>query len=511
MTALGVPARVRPPRVTRISPAAAGRLLRLELRRNAMIWMLPLLAALFWFDTYRRSTVLPPLWTVRSMTMQWRAMFVFLPLVAGVAAWVGSRDGRRRITDLVGVTARPPWARQLSCWAATTCWALAAYLGCAASLYGVTAAQATWGGPLWSPLAVGAACIAAATALGFAAGALLPSRFTAPLLVVAMLMLLVVVSPKVTANSAYGRLSPLPTNTLGSSLGIFHPFIPDLSIVQLMFYGGIAVAALGVLGLPAIAGGRRLRGAAAVVTVVGLAAAGTGVGLAGTSYATANGVVIPALRDAASDRPILYTPACKRGRSAIPVCLHPALKAYLPALTAALAPLLGEVAGLPGAPVRVTQAARLGQIKINPVMGGTISGRPPVLHLAVTVPTDTNQYTTADFVDPLQMAAAITITHSLIGVNISGGGSLAQPAVAAGLLKAADVSLATAGGPPGPGKHGPGGQGETPWARMMPASGSPAYAAAQRFAALPAATRHAWLAAHLPALRAGHVSLARIP
>jgi hypothetical protein len=36
-------------------------------------------------------------------------------------------------------------------------------------------------------------------------------------------------------------------------------------------------------------------------------------------------------------------------------------------------------------------------------------------------------------------------------------------------------------------------------------------AAAARFAALPAATRHAWLAANLAALKAGHITLARIP
>ncbi len=36
-------------------------------------------------------------------------------------------------------------------------------------------------------------------------------------------------------------------------------------------------------------------------------------------------------------------------------------------------------------------------------------------------------------------------------------------------------------------------------------------AAAQRFAALPAATRHAWLAAHLAALRAGHLTLGQLP
>ncbi len=36
-------------------------------------------------------------------------------------------------------------------------------------------------------------------------------------------------------------------------------------------------------------------------------------------------------------------------------------------------------------------------------------------------------------------------------------------------------------------------------------------AAANRFAALSPAVRHAWLAAHLPALRAGHITPARLP
>ena len=36
-------------------------------------------------------------------------------------------------------------------------------------------------------------------------------------------------------------------------------------------------------------------------------------------------------------------------------------------------------------------------------------------------------------------------------------------------------------------------------------------AAAQRFATLPAGARHAWLAAHLAALRAGKITLAQIP
>jgi len=36
-------------------------------------------------------------------------------------------------------------------------------------------------------------------------------------------------------------------------------------------------------------------------------------------------------------------------------------------------------------------------------------------------------------------------------------------------------------------------------------------AAAQRFAALPAATRHAWLVTHLAALRADRISVSEIP
>ena len=43
------------------------------------------------------------------------------------------------------------------------------------------------------------------------------------------------------------------------------------------------------------------------------------------------------------------------------------------------------------------------------------------------------------------------------------------------------------------------------------AAGSPGYAAAQRFAAQPAAVRHAWLKRHLAALRAGQLTLAQLP
>jgi len=46
---------------------------------------------------------------------------------------------------------------------------------------------------------------------------------------------------------------------------------------------------------------------------------------------------------------------------------------------------------------------------------------------------------------------------------------------------------------------------------VLPEPGSPASLAAKRFAALSPAARHAWLAGHLAALRAGRVSLAQLP
>ena len=55
-----VPARSSPAR--RYRGFAAARLMRLELCHNAMLWMLPVVLALFWFVSYRKITAAPPIW-----------------------------------------------------------------------------------------------------------------------------------------------------------------------------------------------------------------------------------------------------------------------------------------------------------------------------------------------------------------------------------------------------------------------------------------------------------------
>jgi len=248
-----------------------------------------------------------------------------------------------------------------------------------------------------------------------------------------------------------------------------------------LFLGGVAVAGAGVLGLPATAAGRVLRRAAVVVTV----AAGAGFGLAGTAHREAHGVVIPALHDAASDRPIPYTPVCGRA-AGVPVCVHPAFRTYLQDITTALGPVLAEVAGLPGAPARVQEIPTKNGIG-NPLMGSiaTVGGSPPVFDLPVP---DPGVLSAAALIDSIRTDFVTTYIAGS-GAYVLTTGTPAQRAVEMALLKAAGVQ-------------------KPPHVPPPPAAVS---AAASRFAVLSAAARHAWLEAHLPALRAGHVTLAQLP
>jgi hypothetical protein len=452
-----------------------------------MIWLLPLLGALFYFDPLRKAAGYPPFWFVRSSVIPHELVPDFSLFAAGVAAWTGSREGRRQTVDLVTIAARPRWSTALASFAATTIWILAAFLGCVAVLYGFTATQASWGGPPWWPVATGAAVLCAFCALGFAAGVLLPGRFTAPLAALVTFLVLIVAFRVVLHEShpTFALLSPMNSVPSGDA-GVFFHYFPDLYIVQIMLFAGIAVAVLGGLGLATASGSRIVWRTAAVVTALGLAAACTGVGLAGTARVEANGVVIPAVHDAASNRPIAYTPVCQH--AVIPVCVQPAFRAYLPDVVAALNPLIHQFAGLPGAPVRVEQSSSsttpelsvaLSATDIGTLVGASanITGSPPVLHLALPELPSQPEPPSSQSLSEEQGA----FVDAFIG---PGGGTLGDPAQAA--IEAA--LLHDAGSLPSPGAE-----------------------AANRFAALAPNVQRAWLATHLRALRAGHIALAQIP
>ncbi len=306
----------------------------------------------------------------------------------------------------------------------------------------------------------------------------------------------------------------LPTNSNGNfdgnaqaDSGIFYRWLPDLPIARIMFLAGIAVAALGLTGLPARAGGRWLRGAAAVLTLAGVASAGTAVGLASSAQIAAHGVVIPALHDAANDAPITYTPVCGRA-AGVPVCLNPAYGRWLPDVTGALAPVLAEVAGLPGAPVRATQvAASYPSGGDGPPQPITLGGHPPVLRMQLgllNTPGPCGFCAGRARRTSSRARLQLLFAHAFVGAGDSPG-SPVQQAVQAALLQGAGIPFAAqpeliAGTENFPGAR----------AAPGPATG-PVYAAARRLATLPAAARHAWLAAHLAALRAGRLTLEELP
>ena len=368
------------------------RLLRIELRRSAMVWLSPLAIALFLAVTLEKVLRLPPMWDERASTMQTYMALLVAPLV-GCAAWTGSRERRSRIDDLVEATARPRWVRQLVSWGATTAWAAAVYLACVAALYAVTAAQATGGGPLFWPVWVGLACLPAFTAVGFAAGAWLPSRFTAPLATVGAFFALALSTQPIMGSSSPWQLTPLVSSPWGvgdsGAIGTFYHYLPDLAIAQVMFLVGLSASVLGLLGVPGRSGGRRLRLAATAVMSAGLVAMGTAVALVGSAHLGPGGmIVVPALHDATDDRPIQYVPTCSR--TPVQVCMNPTYRIYLAAVADDLAPLLRELAGVPGAPARLSQVAtvfalgRGNQVSVT-MAGPVFGGSPPVLHFVLPV------------------------------------------------------------------------------------------------------------------------------
>ena len=273
---------------------------------------------------------------------------------------MGSRDGRRGTADLVTATPRPRWTRP------------AGHLGRDRGL--------GRGAPTWSSWASCSAStrtqgvqgraavvvgrgrrggVTAFSAAGFAVGAFCPSRFAAPLAAFGG-FLVMTMSSQTGFSHTSGWALILPTNSNGNyqpASGIFYPYLPDLPIARMMFLAGIAVVALGLLGLPAGAG----RPAAAAGRRGGHArrpgrgrdrrrAGRAPPGSSRTAWSSRRCTTPPATGR------IAYTPVCGRA-AGVPVCLNPAYRSCMPDVTAALRPVLSEVAGLPGAPVRATQVA----------------------------------------------------------------------------------------------------------------------------------------------------------
>jgi hypothetical protein len=185
------------------------------------------------------------------------------------------------------------------------------------------------------------------------------------------------------------------------------------------------------------------------------------------------------------------------------VCLNPAYGRWLPDVTAGLAPVLAEVAGLPGAPARAVQvAASYPSNADGPPLTLSLGGRPAVLSMALG---QLNMPGPCGFcagpVSAGQFAGQVRylFARAFAGAGL-GPGSPVQQAVQAALLLDAGMPFAAQAA-------------ATQNIPAAPPGQAPAAvdAAAGRLAALPAAARRGWLAAHLAAVRSGGLTLAQLP
>jgi hypothetical protein len=195
------------------------------------------------------------------------------------------------------------------------------------------------------------------------------------------------------------------------------------------------------------------------------------------------------------------------GGSAFRVCLNPAYRTYLADVIAALTPVAGEVAELPGAPVRAVEVGAVYQAgEGGSGQAMTITGRPAVLSVTIggygflPGPNGFSSQTTT--MKTFDESMWVLFFDAFTGAGDTAGTPV-QQAVTAALLAGAGVPFdqqpglltEVAGGPP-PGS---------------PAAKDSVYTAARRFAALPASVRHAWLTGHLAAIRAGRLTLEQLP
>jgi hypothetical protein len=496
------------------------RIATMEARHGAFVWAIPLLAVLFIYDPFRTAAGYPALWTLRASVVLDKFWPVCVPFAAGFSSWAGAREGRRNVDDLLGSTARPAWTRQLCSLAATLAWALGAFLVGVVILYVSIARAVTWGGPPIWPVAAGVVSLSAVCALAFTLGALFPGRFTAPIVAVGISVLVLAAFSRAVSQGGVSVASLSPDGIVpGNDAGVFYPVAPDVSIVQVMFFAGSALGAVGLLGLSprtggsgwrgaldlASGGGARLRAAATAVFAVGIALAIIGFGLAATAVMSpvTDGIEVPALHDSASGKPIPYTPVCADvPGGGFRVCLHPAFKGYLSQTVNTFGPVIAELSGLPGTPVRAIEVAgqTLPPIVQQAGVDGDVTGSAPVYAFSMDgaiaqVPN------AAQFQDGFQQDIVHAVIVGPVGQLTASGnlqwnaGTPAQLAVVDGLLKAVGSQPYPACSP-----------------NASPCASQPQVTvAAVRFAMLPAATRHAWLAANLAALKAGRIPLARIP
>jgi len=440
----------------------SGRLLLIETRRGAGLWLFLALPIFFWL--HRELPQIAPYWFETSLTVR-DGITIVGPALAGVAAWLAGREGRRGLGELLRTTPRPAFARRLNAYAGVALCGILAYCLIGLAVMAFSWSRASWGGPIFGPMIVGLVAVPVYAALGFAVGRRLPSRFTPPLIVIVLLFLQMFVGQQ---YGWYAFLSPV----VSINGAVWWEIQPDLAAQQSLFLLSVGGTALASLAFRSRFQRTSVLGAAiCALLVVGATA------LVWPDAPIRGGQELSTDPRYRSFPVIHYAPVCVA--APLTVCVHPAYRATLADNTATLNRLLAPILGLPGVPTRAEQGAP--NLRADPT-GATLwfslYGQPEYLPLSA-VPRLMR--------DPYDPRAAATRCPASDPQSCAS----AQAVIGRWLLHRVGIADERSSG-------------------LFP--NTPATSAAMdRFAALDATVQRDWLATHFADLRAGRLTLEELP
>jgi len=475
-------------------------LLRIETRRTAALWLAPIMAGLAWWVIVRPQLASPMAsWPDRSVQVL-HLVAQIGPLLAAAGAWMAGRNHRRKIKESIATTAYPSWLRELITCMAVVAWGLVVYLVIGSYIMSATAVQDAWGPLAIGPILVGLLAVPAQGAMGYAIGYRLPSRVTAPLVAVGLFVAQNVLGAQGPLHW-YQFLSPGVTYNTGIQFGTD----PDLSNLQLLFLlglTGIAVSSLSVTSF------RKLAAQCLLVAAIALTATSVALikqnGQGGPFSATG----VTPLQFA--QQLIPFRPVC--AHAPIPVCVHPAFKADLSAITRTVNRVASPIAGLPGASTRALDGDIFQVLPRDP--------KPDPTGYRMRTAALLRKKGMAVF--PAQPKGVVALgLDSVPDLGSSFASQLAGSLVSSTGTPAGLCDPSGCGGPKGPAQEAiavwlvqRAGFTVT-WSQLSQDGASTpdsrVLAATRRFAALPSWQQRAWLGRHFRSLRDGQVRLTDVP
>jgi hypothetical protein len=219
------------------------RVLGIELRRSAAVWICPLLVVTGTVLLYAAVGGWDGRWLRLAVPLR-QYLLILIPVVAGAGAWQGRRDRAAAVDELLATTPRPVWQRTTVTAAALAVAAAAGFLGAFVAGVPQVATTATYFSTAWIPmLAVGALALVAAVLLGFGVGRLRPHRLTPS--VAAIVSLVALILPQPFTDFDRGPNATLLAPVVDTAfLDDFRTLQPTVHLLQTLELAGLAATGL---------------------------------------------------------------------------------------------------------------------------------------------------------------------------------------------------------------------------------------------------------------------------